>query len=68
MATPKKAEAQPADAGMLVFRDTVYTSRVLILPDGRQLTVACGRVSVPPEDIVALEYLGKHPDLKPLQE
>lgn len=68
MATPKKAEAQPADAGMLVFRDTAYTSRVLILPDGRQLAVARGRVSVPPDDAVALEYLGKHPDLKPLQE
>lgn len=68
MATPKKAEAQPADTGVLVFRDTAYTSRVLILPDGRQLAVARSRVSVPPDDIVALEYLGKHPDLKPLQE
>lgn len=67
-------ERLPAPAGVPkpgrtgLFRDTAYTSRVLILPDGRQLAVARGRVSVPPDDTVALEYLGKHPDLKPLQE
>lgn len=68
------AERLPAPAGVSkpgstgLFRDTAYTSRVLVLPDGRQLAVARSRVSVPPDDIVALEYLGKHPDLKPLQE
>lgn len=78
MAKPDESSAVverlPAPAGVStpgstgLFRDTLYTSRVLILPDGRQLAVARGRVSVPPDDTVALEYLGKHPDLKPLQE
>ncbi|NAN55270.1 hypothetical protein EX349_29190 [Pseudomonas protegens] len=66
MSTPKKLPAEDAGASSTVFRDTLYTSRVLILPDGRQLTVAQGRVSADAGDIAAREYLSKHPDL--LQE
>lgn len=64
MATPKKTPGRPAGAGTVVFRDTLYTSRNLILPDGRQLRVAHGQVSVKAGDLVALDYLNAHPDLQ----
>ncbi|BAQ75248.1 hypothetical protein POS17_3554 [Pseudomonas sp. Os17] len=64
MTTSKKLTDASASAGPTVFRDTLYTSRVLILPDGRQLAVAQGRVSAPTGDSVALEYLSKHSDLQ----
>lgn len=41
-----------------VFRDTLYTSRVLILLEaGRTLKVEKGQVAVASDDTVALEYL-----------
>ena len=64
MSTPKKLTDESASSGPSVFRDTLYTSRVLILPDGRQLAVAQGQVSVPASDSAALEYLSRHPDLQ----
>lgn len=64
MTTPKKLNAESASAGPVVFRDTLYTSRTLSLPDGRQLAVAQGRVSAEAGDTVALDYLSKHPDLQ----
>ncbi|RBJ82162.1 hypothetical protein C3L29_012840 [Pseudomonas sp. MWU12-2534b] len=67
MSTPKKLTDESASSGPSVFRDTLYTSRVLILPDDRQLAVAQGRVSAPAGDSVAREYLINHPDLQ-LQE
>jgi hypothetical protein len=60
-AAPKPAVAQ-------VFRDTAFTSRVLILPKGRQLPVERGLVTVAADDTEALQFLQAHPDLKPLQE
>lgn len=64
MTTSKKLTDASASAAPTVFRDILYTSRVLILPDGRQLAVAEGRVSAPTGDSTALEYLSKHPDLQ----
>lgn len=64
MPTPKKTPGRPAGAGAVVFRDSLYTSRNLILPDGRQLLVLQGRVSVKAGDRVALDYLASHPDLQ----
>lgn len=48
-----------ADAALLVtYRDTLFTSRTLILPkDGRALPVLKGRVAVPATDAEALAYL-----------
>ncbi|MBV6287491.1 hypothetical protein [Pseudomonas aegrilactucae] len=63
MATPKKTEPE-APAGATAFRDTVFTSRTLILPDGRSLPVAQNRVIAGPGDTIALEYLQGHPDLQ----
>lgn len=51
-------------AAAQVYRDTVFTSRVLILPDGRTLAVTGARVIAEAGDTVAQAYLGKHPDLK----
>jgi hypothetical protein len=67
MATPKKDQAPPAEAAQVTYRDTRYNSRVLILPDNRQLTVARFLVTVPADDAEALKYLEGHPDLQ-LQE
>lgn len=64
MVTPKKLNSESASPGPAVFRDTLYTSRALFLPDGRQLAVAQGRVSADAGDSVALDYLSKHPDLR----
>lgn len=63
MATPKKTEPE-APAGATAFRDTVFTSRTLILPDGRSLPVTRSCVMAVAGDTVALEYLQSHPDLK----
>ncbi|SED12151.1 hypothetical protein SAMN05216178_6320 [Pseudomonas saponiphila] len=69
MTTTKKPAEQPggepAAPDASVFRDTLYTSRVLILPDGRPLTVKQGQVTADAGDSVALEYLRKHSDLQP---
>ena len=48
------------------FRDKVYTSRTLILPDGITLPVAKGRVSALGDD--QFHYLSTHPDFEPLTE
>lgn len=64
MANLKKITDEPISVGTVVFRDTLYTSRCLFLPDGRQLAVAQARLSVEPGDTVALDYLNKHPDLQ----
>ncbi|KAB0508043.1 hypothetical protein F7R06_06385 [Pseudomonas moorei] len=51
------------------FRDTVYTSRVLIVPEtGRTLTVAQGQVQVKTADVEAITFLKSHPDLQSLKE
>ncbi|POA51197.1 MULTISPECIES: hypothetical protein [unclassified Pseudomonas] len=66
--TKKPAEqpgGEPAAPGASVFRDTLYTSRVLILPDGRQLAVKQGQVTAGPGDQVALDFLRSHSDLQP---
>ena len=48
------------------FRDKVYTSRTLILPNGATLPVAKGRVSAFGDD--QFQYLSTHPDFEPLTE
>lgn len=53
---------------VMVFRDKVYTSRVLIIPGGRQLKVAAGRVTAVVNDETALAYLRQHPELELVPE
>ncbi|WP_413704981.1 hypothetical protein [Pseudomonas sp. Pseusp16] len=56
-AVPAATDAS-APATLSIFRDTLYTSRVLILLDaGRTLKVEKGQVAVASDDTVALDYL-----------
>ncbi|KJK17163.1 hypothetical protein [Pseudomonas sp. 2(2015)] len=63
MANPKKPPAAADGAASVTYRDTVYTSRVLILPGGRQLSVEKSQVGAPADDAEALAYLSGHSDL-----
>ncbi|QBQ11081.1 hypothetical protein [Pseudomonas sp. SXM-1] len=49
-----------------VFRDTLYTSRTLVFPDGSTAPVVEGRVTASSDELLAL--LKKHPDLQLMQE
>ncbi|MBA1195480.1 hypothetical protein G7007_21970, partial [Pseudomonas entomophila] len=56
-------EAAPAPA-QVTFRDTVFASRVLILPDSmRELPVRAHLVSVAEGDAEAMTFLQAHSDL-----
>lgn len=50
------------------FRDTLYTSRTVILPDGRTLAVANCLVSVDSTDDAALKCLKTHTEFEQLKE
>ena len=50
------------------FRDTHYTSRTVILPDGRSLAVAKSLISVDTTDDVALKCLKAHAEFEPIKE
>ena len=63
------AEQSPAADLLLKFRDTVYTSRTLVIPVGaRTLTVAKGCVEVSASDEQAVSYLKAHAEFEPAQE
>ncbi|MDD1136038.1 hypothetical protein M5G22_00585 [Pseudomonas sp. TNT2022 ID233] len=76
------AEAQPASGPVpvaqefpgnaseqfITFRDTLYSSRTVILPDGRTLPVAKSIVAVEMSDDVALKCLKAHPEYEQLKE
>lgn len=63
------AVIQPVSAASsLTFRDSLYTSRMVILPDGRTLTVAKSLVSLEAGDDVALKCLKAHPEFEQLKE
>ncbi len=66
----KTSETPVAGAGSgSTFRDKLYTSRTLILPDsGRALVVLKQRVSVPGTDAEALDYLKSNEEFELLQE
>lgn len=57
-----------ASARVTTFRDTLYTSRTVILTDGRTLDVVKGEVSVNASDDVALKCLKDHTEFEPLKE
>lgn len=52
----------------VTFRDTLYTSRTIILPDGRTLAVAKNKVTVDSADDVALKTLKAHAEFEQLKE
>ena len=47
-----------------VFRDTVYTSRTLILPDGSAVPVVAGKIAATSDEL--LTYLTAEADFEPL--
>ena len=65
-AAPVLQKTTPAVAPARTFRDKVYTSRTLILPDGATLPVAKGRVSADSDE--QFQYLNTHPDFERLTE
>jgi hypothetical protein len=71
MAKPTELPAEavaPARDLLLTFRDKVFTSRTLIIPDSdRTLAVAKGRVEVSASDEQALSYLKTHQEFEPLE-
>jgi len=63
------AVIQPISAASpLTFRDTLYTSRTVVLPNGRTLPVAKSLVTVEVSDDVALKCLKAHPEFEQLKE
>ncbi|WP_325985751.1 hypothetical protein VP719_11810 [Pseudomonas protegens] len=67
MATPKRPTGELTEIGPArVFRDKVYTSRTLIMPNGQALPVVKGLVLACGDD--QYEYLNGHPDLEPVTE
>lgn len=54
---------------VVIFRDTLYTSRTLVLPeDGRTILVTGGYVAVPVSDVQALAYLNSRDEFEQPQE
>ncbi|MBD9609495.1 hypothetical protein ABH908_004570 [Pseudomonas frederiksbergensis] len=62
------ATSSTLTASTTTFRDTLYTSRTLILPDDRTLAVAKGVIAVSTTDDVALQYLKAHAEFEQLKE
>ncbi|WP_417693717.1 hypothetical protein [Pseudomonas sp.] len=67
-ALPEPVQTEsPARIGLArVFRDTRYTSRTLIMPDGSTLPVIAGQVTACGDDHYA--FLKAHPDMQLLTE
>ncbi|GAB7529397.1 hypothetical protein PS3A_18060 [Pseudomonas sp. 3A(2025)] len=63
-AIPIPAVAQ----AVVIYRDTLYTSRSLFLPDERELAVLRGHVTVLADDVEAQTYLAGHPEFQLLAE
>jgi hypothetical protein len=53
---------------VVTFRDMLYTSRTVVLPDGRTLAVAKNKVTVDSADDVALKTLKAHAEFEQLKE
>ena len=63
-----EASEAPAPPTLSFFRDTLFTSRVLILLDAeRTLKVEKGQVAVASDDTVAIEYLHGRKDFVPVE-
>ena len=65
---PEPAQSEPLTTigPARVFRDTRYTSRTLIMPNGQPVPVIAGQVTACGDEQYA--FLKAHPDLQPLTE
>ncbi|WP_460152753.1 hypothetical protein [Pseudomonas sp. S2_B07] len=66
LGSPAAANAVAPVGPARVFRDTVFTSRTLIVPGGGTLAVVAGRVTACGDDQYA--FLKAHPELEQLPE
>ena len=64
--TPVLQKTTPVTDPVRTFRDKVYTSRMLILPNGATLPVAQSRATA--VDDQQFNYLNSHPDFERLTE
>ncbi|WP_324710098.1 hypothetical protein [Pseudomonas citronellolis] len=66
MGKPKATpEAVPAEAGVLIYCDKRFRSRVLILPSGQCAHVERGQVTADSDEL--RQYLKQHADFEPLE-
>ncbi|OPG73072.1 hypothetical protein B1219_08275 [Pseudomonas ogarae] len=65
-AEPIQSELPATIGPARVFRDTRFTSRTLIMPDGSPVPVIAGQVTACGDEQYA--FLKVHPDLQPLTE
>lgn len=63
---PVLSKSTPVVDPVRTFRDKVYTSRMLILPNGATLPVAQSRATA--VDDQQFQYLNSHPDFERLTE
>jgi len=62
-------EPLPVTALLLTFRDKIYTSRTLVIPNSnRTLAVTKARVEVSVSDEQAVSYLKANPEFEQLME
>ncbi|NUT82415.1 hypothetical protein [Pseudomonas brassicacearum] len=66
LSEPVQTETPAPIGPARVFRDTRYTSRTLIMPDGSPLPVIAGQVTACGDDQYA--FLEAHPDMQLLTE
>jgi hypothetical protein len=66
MAARKDASADLQSVSAVTFRDTLYTSRTLLMPDGRELQVRKGQIAAHASEVLA--YLDARKDFERLPE
>jgi hypothetical protein len=66
MAARKDASADLQPGAAITFRDTLYTSRTLLMPDGRELLVREGQIAAHASEVLA--YLDARNDFARLPE
>lgn len=62
-----RASSPASETAQIGFRDTVFTSRTVVLPNGGLVDVAQGVASVDSSDTDALAYLKAHEEFEPLE-
>jgi hypothetical protein len=65
--TKEAAPAVVAAPKTIRFRDKLYTSRQVILPDGASLSVVQRVAEVQSDDAQALAHMQAHPEFEPLE-
>ncbi|MDU8428311.1 hypothetical protein RYA99_24405 [Pseudomonas syringae pv. actinidifoliorum] len=67
MTVAPRLSSSASEPAQISFRDTVFTSRTVVLPNGGLVDVAKGVASVNSSDAEALAYLKAHNEFEPLE-